>query len=354
MKHFILSLSVLLASMGSAITVQADPLARFDCIAGDITYTVSINPFLSSVAKVKVSVGEQMDPRLNRDMALNKTTATPPDIFAYSGVDEFDGQLTFSTDTHQNVKLSFSSGHNINCENIEAFGESLSSETDDINGMTEMQARIDADLERNRLAAQRTHVGVLGISLGGKFRAGPGKEYEKIAKIEKNRNLIIKTRTGLIEKGFPWFEVKLPDGRTGFMRGSNLCSASQKVEGVYERCRGEIGGDFDSHGTAGLAGSKYDWMAFAIDKRGNVGHGVHPTRSMATTFAIKNCGTSCRIVDEAQAKCHSLYHSQEEGYWYGVAFHENGAFAMNKAKKYCKKGAPGKCKHVHSFCQKDY
>jgi len=273
---------------------------------------------------------------------LNMSNDTGNALAAYRGTDQYHGDLVFSASSPETVRMGFTDGTSVAC----------TTNDNDEDPQKDLETYVNNQLDKFERENRLTPINRLGMSLGGKVRSGPGGGYNTIAKIAEGRDLIILSRSAVIEGGYPWFKVQLPDERKGYMRGSNICSATYKVEGAYGRCRGWDNISSENRAMTSVR-QDWDWMAFAVDETGNIGHGVHPKRSMAGTIAIKNCGGRCRIVDEAQAKCHALYHSFENGYWMGVAYHENGAFAQNNAKKFCKKDAPKKsCKHAYSYCQR--
>jgi len=337
-----IGLMATLAMTINATNAKASDVVRFNCPAGDIEYNVSMSGLLPAFVTVKASVGETMDQNMNREFALNMSNDTGGALAAYRGTDQYHGDLMFSASSPETVRLGFKDGTSVAC----------TTNDNDEDPQKDLEAYVNSQIDMVERENSKTPIETLGLSLGGKVRSGPGGGYNKIAKIADGRDLIILSRSGVVENGFPWFEVQMPDGRKGYMRGSNICSATFKVEGTYGRCQDWDNMNVNNRPTTSL-GQGWDWMAFAIDETGNVGHGVHPKRSTAGTLAIKNCGQGCRIVDEAQAKCHALYHSFENGYWTGIAYHENGAFAQNNAKKFCKKNAPKKsCKRAYSYCQR--
>ena len=95
------------------------------------------------------------------------------------------------------------------------------------------------------------------------------------------------------------------------------------------------------------------FMAFAVDMKGNVGHGKSPNRATARNFALSYCGAQgCRVVDVTKARCHALAHSFRNGYWYGTGTAGDMGTAMGFALDFCAQNAPASsCKIAYKHCQ---
>ena len=65
-----LTLPALLAAFCLALPQPAIASSTFHCVAGDMTYSVTVNPDTPEFVEVDVSVGEQMDQSLARKFDL--------------------------------------------------------------------------------------------------------------------------------------------------------------------------------------------------------------------------------------------------------------------------------------------
>lgn len=73
-------------------------------------------------------------------------------------------------------------------------------------------------------------------SWGGIVRNGPGMNHARIAILQEGDRVTLLYNTGVVWNDFPWFLIRLPDGRLGFQWGGILCHRATPVEGVYQRC----------------------------------------------------------------------------------------------------------------------
>lgn len=100
--------SAAFAWLALAQSAAANLDERFHCAAGDMTYTVIVNPFKPNIAALEITVSEIMDQSLNRQATLNKSGSSSQ--MSYSGfvdkvgfvrftaVSETDSYLTVGTE----------------------------------------------------------------------------------------------------------------------------------------------------------------------------------------------------------------------------------------------------------------
>ena len=74
-------------------------------------------------------------------------------------------------------------------------------------------------------------------SWGGIVRNGPGMNHARIALLREGERVTLLYNTGIVWNDYPWFLIRLSDGRLGFQWGGILCQRTVPVEGVYQRCR---------------------------------------------------------------------------------------------------------------------
>lgn len=96
-----------------------------------------------------------------------------------------------------------------------------------------------------------------------------------------------------------------------------------------------------------------DWMSYAMDDRGALGHGRAPSRRAAENFALSYCGNAgCRIADTTQARCTAFAESRHNGYFAGIGTARNSGAAKSYALDWCSRGAPvATCQIKHSYCK---
>jgi len=96
-----------------------------------------------------------------------------------------------------------------------------------------------------------------------------------------------------------------------------------------------------------------DWMSYAMDDRGAVGHGRAPSRRAAENFALSFCGNAaCRIADTTQVRCMAFAESRYNGYFAGIGRAHNSGAAKSYALDWCSRGAPvATCQIRHSYCK---
>ncbi|MBV6656813.1 MAG: SH3 domain-containing protein [Devosiaceae bacterium] len=92
-----------------------------------------------------------------------------------------------------------------------------------------------ADNEREQTQAGAL-VDLLGKSLGGRVRSGPGTNFDPIDSLPPGEPVVIVRNTGVIFDGYPWFEISYSEGLTGFQWGGIMCSDAQLVPGVFQIC----------------------------------------------------------------------------------------------------------------------
>jgi hypothetical protein len=73
-------------------------------------------------------------------------------------------------------------------------------------------------------------------SWGGVVRNGPGMEHDRVAVLREGEPVTLLYNTRIMRDGYPWFLIRLRDGRLGFQWGGILCRTGTAVEGVFERC----------------------------------------------------------------------------------------------------------------------
>ena len=78
---------------------------------------------------------------------------------------------------------------------------------------------------------------IVGQSLGGRLRAGPGTNYRKTGSIREGTWLTILSNTGVRFDGYDWFEVVLDNGLRGFQWGGIMCSNGPKIAGIFASCQ---------------------------------------------------------------------------------------------------------------------
>ncbi|MEM1044947.1 MAG: DUF4189 domain-containing protein [Pseudomonadota bacterium] len=99
-----------------------------------------------------------------------------------------------------------------------------------------------------------------------------------------------------------------------------------------------------------------DWMSYAMDDRGAVGHGRAPTRRAAENFALSYCGNAnCRVADTTQVRCMAFAESRYNGYFAGIGRAHSDGQAKSYALDWCSRGAPvATCQIRHAYCSHAY
>ncbi len=81
--------------------------------------------------------------------------------------------------------------------------------------------------------------------------AGPGSNFAAVGTFPAQQRIIIiqpksvfigkgvSIGQGVLIEGKPWHQVQLPDGQTGYLSGSLICSSSTKVVGISGLCQGQ-------------------------------------------------------------------------------------------------------------------
>lgn len=186
-----------------AFSTPAFSASTFHCGAGDMTYTVVVNPATPEFVEVDVSVGEQMDQSLARKFDLPAKPTGSGFRYEHDAV-EFRGKGQEAT--------------------ITVVGETFECE----------------------LAAAQNHdsgavggnegplLNMAGQSYGGKLRDGPGTNFSQIGSLGEGNRVTIVRNTGVKFNGYDWFEINA-GGRTGYHWGGIMCSA-RPVDGIYQVC----------------------------------------------------------------------------------------------------------------------
>ena len=73
-------------------------------------------------------------------------------------------------------------------------------------------------------------------SWGGIVRNGPGMSHARVATLREGERITLLYNTGIMWNDFPWFLIRLGDGRLGFQWGGIICQRTTPVGGVYQRC----------------------------------------------------------------------------------------------------------------------
>lgn len=73
-------------------------------------------------------------------------------------------------------------------------------------------------------------------SWGGVVRNGPGMTHARVATVREGERITLLYNTGIVWNDYPWFLIRLGDGRLGFQWGGIICRRTTPVEGVYQRC----------------------------------------------------------------------------------------------------------------------
>ncbi|MEL6785670.1 MAG: SH3 domain-containing protein, partial [Pseudomonadota bacterium] len=75
------------------------------------------------------------------------------------------------------------------------------------------------------------------ILLGGKVRSGPGMHYHQVGSTYEGQQLTVLHNTQQYMNGYPWFQVRLANGRTGYQWGGLMCGYGAPRQGMYKICR---------------------------------------------------------------------------------------------------------------------
>lgn len=185
---------------------------------------------------------------------------------------------------------------------------------------------------------------VVGRSLGGKLRNGPGTNFGQSGSLAEGTWVTILTNTGVNFDGYDWFEVTTDNGQRGYQWGGIMCSNGQRIKGIYQQCQSPAQTTSNNQ-TQNASG----WMAFAVGDNGVWGHGAGRTQNDAINYARQNCqGANCQIADVTQAKCHALS-TVPGGLWFGTA--NSKAQAENYAQGFCTNAGASGCRVEYSYCQ---
>lgn len=77
---------------------------------------------------------------------------------------------------------------------------------------------------------------LVGKSLGGNLRAGPGTSFAKVGSTAEGTWLTIVRNTGVNWNGYDWFEIRLDSGKVAFLWGGIMCNNGPKQRGIYQSC----------------------------------------------------------------------------------------------------------------------
>ena len=83
---------------------------------------------------------------------------------------------------------------------------------------------------------QTSSLRVLGLSLGGKLRGGPGINHAQVGSLPEGTRITILSNTGVRFDGYDWFEVAAGNGQRGFQWGGIMCSVGRAIAGIYQQC----------------------------------------------------------------------------------------------------------------------
>ncbi|WP_209348418.1 MliC family protein [Pontixanthobacter sp. CEM42] len=70
-------------------------------------------------------------------------------------------------------------------------------------------------------------------SWGGIVRAGPGMEFDRVTSLREGTPVTLRLKTGEMMNGYPWFMIRLPDGREAYQWGGILCTDSPPIDGTF-------------------------------------------------------------------------------------------------------------------------
>lgn len=323
-------------------SAQTSLTETFHCAAGNMTYSVYMTILRPDIGTVKVTVGQQMDPGLNRQFILNKVAAASG--VKLTGTDAREGLVTFTATGPYDGRISLASGMNVNCQ-YEApagfDGGTPSTRAGVDNDTQDFQRRAEIERAKSEQMSRLTPLrDVMGYSLGGKMRSQPSKDFDSIARIDDGNRVDIIGRTVMEDNGYTWYKVRA-GSKTGYMWGGELCYAYDKQPGLYGACRGQ-GIDVPRK-----------WMVLATDNKSRAREGVHVDRREARRIALRACGSECEIINEGQPICHAYARSRKEGYWLGIATGDTYSETRRRAKNFCEDYAKikGTCKARITTCQ---
>lgn len=193
----------------ACLSVAAPAQARdtFHCVAGDMTYSVTIDPRTPEFVEVDVSVGEQMDQSLARKFDLPEKQSGSGFRYENDGV-EFRGK---GEDAFITVL-----GETFDCELDRASGAGQTHDSGAVGG------------------SEGPEINMPGRSYGGKLRDGPGMNFRQVGSLGYGNRLTIVRNTGVEMNGYDWFEVRVRS-RTAYQWGGILCS-NAPVDGIYKAC----------------------------------------------------------------------------------------------------------------------
>ncbi len=207
--------------------------------------------------------------------------------------------------------------------------------------------RVAQPASQPQVHGQAEALNVVGQSLGGKLRNGPGTNFRQTGSISEGTWLTILNNTHITFDGYDWFEVALDNGQRGYQWGGIMCSNGPKIQGIYNSCQalGRSGASVSDQTAQGGSG----YMAFAIGSNGRFGHGAGKTPADAERFALQYCGEpGCSIEDVTTAQCHALAKTPG-GVWIGSG--ENQQVANAAAMTFCAKAGAPECRIEYSYCR---
>lgn len=202
-----LALATTALAGGYSSTAHASLMDQFLCDAGDMGIMVMWNPLEPNQVVVDISVSEMMDQSLAKQYTI-------PLVEEGGDARIFKGEGTTFEMVGGNYSFSFDGDPDyLECQ----FQASEQPEDDGKSG-----AMLD----------------ILGRSLGGKVRSGPGTQFDRLAGIPNRAPIAILRNTGVTFDGYDWFEIQTSSGLIGFQWGGIMCSGEgQKLDGLYEACK---------------------------------------------------------------------------------------------------------------------
>ncbi|WP_417685102.1 DUF4189 domain-containing protein [Roseibium sp.] len=194
---------------------------------------------------------------------------------------------------------------------------------------------------------QGQQINVVGQSLGGKLRSGPGMNYRQTGSVSEGTWLTILNNTGVHYDGYDWFEVVFDNGARGYQWGGIMCSNGPRIQGIYSSCQTARPAAPAPQPVASTGGRGF--MAFAVGRNGAYGHGAGPTRREAERFALQYCGgAGCSIMDVTDAQCHAMAVVPGAN-WFGAG--QSRQAAQNFAMGFCSNAGARGCRIEYTYCQ---
>lgn len=73
-------------------------------------------------------------------------------------------------------------------------------------------------------------------SWGGVVRDGPGQNSRKVGSLQEGDPVTLIGPAGVVENGYPWFQITYPGGGGGFQWGGILCSTGAERPDLFKTC----------------------------------------------------------------------------------------------------------------------